>query len=64
MPRPKTKTHATTIRLSPSIRAAWEAAAAAEQRSLTNMFEVAIHEYIKRHKIPLPAQTPSSSPKN
>jgi len=60
MPRPRTKTIAATIRLSPEVRAAWEAAAAAERRSLASMFEVAMLEYVKRRRIPVPAIDPSS----
>jgi predicted transcriptional regulator len=51
MTRVRTKTLAATIRLSPEVRAAWEAAAAAERRSLASMFEVAMLEYVARHKI-------------
>lgn len=53
MPRPKTKTIAATVRLSPDVRAAWEAAASHERRSLTSMLEVALLEYVKRHRIPV-----------
>lgn len=60
MPRPRTKTIAATIRLSPEVRAAWEAAAAAERRSLASMFEVAMLEYVKRRRIQVPAIDPSS----
>lgn len=51
MTRVRTKTLAATIRLSPEVRAAWEAAATAERRSLASMFEVAMLEYVARHKI-------------
>ena len=51
MPRPRTKTLAATVRLSPEARAAWEAAAAVERRSLASMFGVAVLEYVARHKI-------------
>jgi predicted transcriptional regulator len=51
MTRLRTKTLAATIRLSPEVRAAWEAAAAAERRSLASMFEVAMLEYVALHKI-------------
>lgn len=57
MPRPKTKTIAATVRLSPDVRAAWEAAATHERRSLTSMLEVALLEYVKRHRIPVAADT-------
>lgn len=55
MARVKTKTEVATIKLTPQCRAAWEAAAAAETRSLANMFEVAILEYCRRHKVEVPA---------
>lgn len=51
MSRRRTKTIAATVRLSPEVRAAWEAAAAHERRSLTSMLEVALLEYVKRHRI-------------
>lgn len=51
MARPRTKTVAASIRLSPDARAAWEAAALAERRSLASMFEVAILDYVRRHGI-------------
>lgn len=54
MPRPRTKTLAATIRLSPEVRAAWEAAATAERRSLASMFEVAMLEYVRVHHIEAP----------
>jgi hypothetical protein len=41
------------VRLSPDVRAAWEAAAAFERRSLTSMLEVALLDYVKRHRIPV-----------
>jgi hypothetical protein len=53
MTRARTKTLATTIRLSPEIRGAWEAAAASERRSLASMFEIAMLDYVKRHGISL-----------
>lgn len=53
MTRTRNKTLAATIRLSPEVRAAWEAAASAERRSLASMFEVAMLEYVVRHKIPV-----------
>lgn len=51
LPRIKTKTEVATIKLTPLCRQAWEAAASAETRSLANMFEVAILDYCKRHRI-------------
>lgn len=63
MPRPKTKTVAATVRLSPDVRAAWEAAAVHERRSLTSMLEVALLEYVRRHRIPV-AATPAPNNDN
>ncbi len=54
MPRPKTKTLATSLKLTPHLRAAWEAAAQSEQRTLSNMFEVLVLDYCKRHRIAVP----------
>ena len=54
MTRKKTKTEVATIKLTPQCRLAWEAAAAAETRSLANLFEVAIFEYCRRHQIAAP----------
>jgi hypothetical protein len=52
--RVKAKTEVATIKLTPQCRLAWEAAAVAETRSLTNMFEVAIMEYFRRHIVLVP----------
>lgn len=54
MPRPRRKTEVATIKLTPEVRRAWEAAAESERRSLANVFEVAILEYVKRHHIAVP----------
>jgi len=61
VPRTKTKTEVATIKLTPACRQAWEAAAAAERRSLANMFEVVILDYCRRHSITL-AQQPAAIP--
>ena len=42
MARPKLKTITTTIKLTPEVRAAWQAAAVQEHRTLTNMLEVLV----------------------
>jgi predicted transcriptional regulator len=55
MPRPRRKTEVATIKLTPEVRRAWEAAAETEHRSLANVFEVAILEYVKLHHIAVPA---------
>lgn len=54
MPRPRRKTEVATIKLTPEVRRAWEAAAESERRSLANVFEVAILEYARRHHIAIP----------
>ena len=51
MARVKTKTEVATIKLTPHCRQAWEAVAAAEKRSLANMFEIAILDYCNRHRL-------------
>jgi hypothetical protein len=48
MARPKLKTEATTLKMSPEVRDLWERCAAQEHRSLTNMFEVMVREHAKR----------------
>jgi hypothetical protein len=62
MPKPKTKTEVATIKLTLQVRHAWEAAAAAERRSLANMFEVAILDYCEKHGVPVPPEAPSPAP--
>lgn len=47
MPRPLRKTSATSLKLTPEIRDLWEQCAAAESRSLTNMFEVLVRNRAK-----------------
>lgn len=56
MPRAKTKTKVATIKLTPQCRAAWEAAAAHERRTLSNMFEVAIFTYCEEQGIEVPKE--------
>ena len=48
MPRPKTKTSTTTLKMTPEVRALWEQSAAQECRSLTNMFEVMVRQYARQ----------------
>jgi hypothetical protein len=55
MPRQKLKTEVATIKMTPEVRHAWEAAASSERRSLANVFEVAILEYVRLHRIDVPA---------
>lgn len=56
MPRVRRKTEVATIKLTPEVRRAWEAAAETERRSLANVFEVAILEYAKRRHIAVPSE--------
>jgi hypothetical protein len=58
MARPKRKTEATTLKMTPEVRDLWERCAAEEHRSLTNMFEVMVREHAKRAGIK-PQQTPT-----
>ncbi len=46
--RPLTKTSATTLRITPELRDIWEQCSAAEHRTLTNLFEVAVRDYAKK----------------
>ena len=62
MARKKTKTEVATIKLTPQCRLAWEAAAAAETRSLANLFEVAIFEYCRRHHVEVPVAEDQTEP--
>ena len=48
MARPKLKTEATTLKMSPEVRDLWERCASQEHRSLTNMFEVMVREHAKK----------------
>lgn len=48
MARPKRKTEATTLKMTPEVRDLWERCAALEHRSLTNMFEVMVREHAKK----------------
>jgi hypothetical protein len=63
MARVKKKTEVATIKLTSQCRVAWEAAAAAETRSLANMFEVAILDYCRRHDVQVPALTEDATPR-
>jgi uncharacterized protein (DUF1778 family) len=58
MARPKRKTEATTLKMTPQVRDLWERCAAAEHRSLTNMFEVMVLEHAKKLKIEPGTTTP------
>ena len=64
MPRVRRKTEVVaTIKLTPEVRRAWVAAAEAEHRSLANVFEVAILEFVKRHHIAVPAGVKEEQPR-
>jgi len=64
MARPKRKTSATTLKMTPEVRDLWERCAAQEHRSLTNTFEVMVRDYAKRIKLPAAAPTPAPAPDN
>ncbi len=51
MARPKSKTSATTLKMTPEVRDLWERCAAEEHRSLTNMFEVMVRLYAKKLQV-------------
>jgi hypothetical protein len=59
MARPKRKTEATTLKMTPEVRDLWERCAATEHRSLTNMFEVMVREHAKKLKL-APAKAPAT----
>jgi hypothetical protein len=59
MARPKSKTSATTLKMTPEIRALWERCAAEEHRTLTNMFEVMVRTYAKKLRIPADGKSSS-----
>jgi hypothetical protein len=59
MGRKKRKTVPVTIRVEPRIKAAAEAAAEQDQRSLTNFIEVLIVERCKALNIRMDADTPT-----
>ena len=67
MARPKLKTEATTLKMSPEVRDLWERCAAQEHRSLTNMFEVMVREHAKKLNLApaaAPALVSTINPKN
>lgn len=61
MPRPKSKTSATTLKMTPEVRALWERRAAEEHRPLTNMFEVMVRSYAKKLRFPPEGSSNSSA---
>ena len=53
--------------MTPEVRDLWERCAAAEHRTLTNMFEVMVREHAKKLKLkpaPAPAVQPTEPPDN
>lgn len=48
MPRLLRKTAATSLKMTPEVRDLWVQCAAAESRSLTNMFEVMVRDHAKK----------------
>ncbi len=59
MPRPRQKTAATSLKMTSEVRDLWEQCAAAERRSLTNMFEVMVRNYAKKLELDSPAHSPA-----
>ena len=59
MPRPLRKTAATSLKMTPEVRDLWEQCAAAESRSLTNMFEVMVRDYAKQLGLHKPTEAAS-----
>jgi hypothetical protein len=64
MARPKRKTEVTTLSMTPEVRNLWEQCAAAEVRTLTNMFEVLVREHAKKLGVEPRVVAPSLSPVN
>lgn len=64
MPRPLRKTAATSLKMTPEVRDLWEQCAAAENRSLTNMFEVMVRDRAKALNLQPQATTPPAPRKS
>lgn len=64
MPRPLRKTAATSLKMTPEVRDLWERCAAAENRSLTNMFEVMVRDRAKALNLRSQATTPPADRKS
>jgi len=60
--RPKTKTTTVTLRVTPELKAAAEAAAERDHRSLTGLIEVLILNHCKSQNIPIIDQKKETSP--
>lgn len=48
MPRPLRKTAVTSLKMTPEVRDLWEQCAEAEDRSLTNLFEVLVRAHARK----------------
>jgi hypothetical protein len=62
MPRAKTKTEVTTLKMTPEVRGLWGKCAAHEQRTLANMFEVMLRQYARRIGVKTDTPEPATSP--
>ncbi len=62
MPRPRLKTAATSLKMTPEVRELWELCAVAESRSLTNKFEVMVRDYAKKIGVAAKTQTERKTP--
>jgi hypothetical protein len=60
MARPLRKTAVTSLKMTPEVRDLWEQCAQAEDRSLTNLFEVLVRAHAKKLGLqPRPAPQPN-----
>lgn len=57
---PTRKSATITLRIDPAIKEGLRLAAEREHRSITNMVEVLVRDYCRRHRIDLGAPPPSS----
>lgn len=62
MPRPLRKTAVTSLKMTPEVRDLWEQCAEAEDRSLTNLFEVLVRAHAKKLGIE-PTASQASAPR-
>jgi hypothetical protein len=60
MARPLLKTAATSLKMTPEVRQLWERCAEAENRTLSNMFEVMVREHAKKLSIEISPVHPVS----
>lgn len=59
MARPLRKTAVTSLKMTPEVRDLWEQCAQAEDRSLTNLFEVLVRAHAK--KLGIQPRSPAAS---